>query len=92
MNAKPCWEKGEFQVFIADLLVDFSVSFMDFTLVGKFLGARPDLESLRKMVKRKWSIRGVVDIAPMLNDFFSFIFNCIEDMNMVLCGGPWYFW
>ena len=91
MTAKSCWEKGEFQVFIPDPLVDFSVSSMDFTLVGKFLGARPDLESLRKMVKRKWIIRGEVDIASMSNGFFSFIFNCKEDMNMVLCGGPWSF-
>ena len=56
MIAKSYWEKGEFQVFIPDPLVDFSVSSMDFTLVGKFLGARPDLDSLRKMVNRKWVI------------------------------------
>ena len=43
------------------------------------------------MVKQKWVIRGDVDIAPMSNGFFSFIFNCKEDLNMVLCGGPWSF-
>ena len=91
VTAKSCWEKGEFQVFIPDPLVDFSVSSMDFTLVGKFLGARPDIDSLRKMVKRKWAIRGEVDIAPVSNGFFSFIFNCKEYFNMVLCGGPWSF-
>ena len=56
---------------------------MEFTLVGKFLGERPDLVSLRKMVKGKWAIRGEVDIAPMSNDFFSFLF--------VLYVGPWSF-
>ena len=91
MTAKSCWEKGEFQVFILDPLVNFSVSSMDFTLVGKFLGARPDLDSLRSMIKQKWVIRGEVDIAPMSNGFFSFIFNCKEDLNMVLCGEPWSF-
>ena len=53
VTAKSCWEKGEVQVFILDPLVDFFVSSMDFTLVGKFLGARPNLDSLRKMVKQK---------------------------------------
>ena len=67
------------------------MSSMDFTLVGKFLGARLDLDSLRKMVKQKWVIRGEVDIPPMSNGFFSFIFNYKEDMNMVFCGGPWSF-
>ena len=27
----------------------------------------------------------------MSNGFFSFIFNCKEDMNLVLCGGLWSF-
>lgn len=55
------------------------------------MGARPDIESLKNMIKRKWVIHGQVDIAPMLNGFLSFVFNCNEDMNMVLCGGPWLF-
>jgi len=67
------------------------MSSMDFTLVGKFLVAIPNLDSLRKMVKRKWVVRGEVDIPPMLNDFFSFIFNYKEDMKLVLCGGLWSF-
>ena len=91
MIAKSYWEKGEFQFFIPDPLVNFSVSSMDFTLVGTFLGARPDLESLRNMVKRKWVIRGEVDIAPLLNGFFLFTFNYKEDMDRVLCGGLWSF-
>ena len=91
VTSKTCWEKGEFHIFIPDPLVDFSVSSMDFTLVGKFLGARPVLDSLRKMVKRKWALRGEVDIAPMQNGFFMFNFNCKEDLNLVLCGGPWSF-
>ena len=78
-------------MFILDPLVKFSMSSMEFTLVGKFLGARPDLVTLRKMVKGKWAIQGEVDIAPMSNGFFSFLFNCKEDLNMVLCGGPWSF-
>ena len=36
VTAKSCWEKGEFQVFIPDPLVDFSMPSMDFTQVGKF--------------------------------------------------------
>ena len=91
VTSKACWEKGEFQIFIPDPLVDYSVSSMDFTLVGKFLGARPVLDSLRMMVKRKWALRGEVDIAALQNGFFLFNFNCKEDLSFVLCGGPWSF-
>jgi hypothetical protein len=88
VTSRSSWEKGEFQIFIPDPLMDFSVSSMDFTLVGKILGARPVLDSLRKMVKSKWALRGEVDIAPMQNGFLLFNFNCKEDLNLVLCGGP----
>ena len=64
---------------------------MEFTLVGKFMGARLDIETLKKMVKWKWAICGQVDIAPMLNGFFYFVFNYKEDISMVLYGGPWAF-
>ena len=76
--------------FISNLIVDFSVSIMDYTLVGKFMGARFDIDALR-MIKRKWVIHGQVDIAPMMNGLFSFVFTYKEDLNMVLCGGPWSF-
>ena len=64
---------------------------MEYTLVGKFLGARLDIDTLKNMLKKKWVIHSQVDIAPMANRFLSFVFNYKEDMNMVLCGGPWMF-
>lgn len=64
---------------------------MEFTLVGKFLGAHQDIDGLRNMVKRKWALCGKVDIMLMMSGFFSFVFTCKEDLNMVLCGGPWFF-
>ena len=83
-----CWEKDEFQIFILDLIVDYSISTMEFTLVGKFLGAHLEVDGLRNIVKRKWAICEQVDIVLMMNGFFSFVFTCKEDLNMVLCGGP----
>ena len=91
VTLKACWEKGEFQIFISDPIVDFFVTSMEFTLMGKFMGARLDIETLKKMFKWKWANRREVDIAPMLNGFFSFVFNCKEDMSMVLCRVPWAF-
>lgn len=61
---------------------------MEFTLVGKFLGAHLEVDGLRNMVKRKWGLCGQVDIALMMNELFSFVFTCQEDLNMTLCGGP----
>lgn len=91
VTSKSFWEKGEFQIFIPDLIVDFSILTMDCTLVGKFMGVRPDIDALRNMIKRKWNIRGQVDITHMMNGFFSFVFNCKEGLNMVLCSEPWLF-
>lgn len=64
---------------------------MDLTLVGKFLGVRPDIDVLRNMVKREWAVHGQVDIDLMMNGFFSFGFTFKEDLIMLVCGGPWSF-
>ena len=45
------WEKGEFQIIILDWIVDFSVASMEYTLVRKFIGARPDIDTMKKMIK-----------------------------------------
>lgn len=52
ITSNSCWEKGEFQVFIPDPILDHSISSMEFFLVGNFLGLRPDIENMRSMVKR----------------------------------------
>lgn len=39
VTSKSCWEKGDFQIFVLDSIVDCSISSMELTLVEKFLGA-----------------------------------------------------
>ena len=51
VTSKSYWEKGDFQIFIPDQIVDFSITSMEYTLVGKFLGARPDIDTLKNMLK-----------------------------------------
>ena len=58
VTSKSYQEKSEFQIFIVDSIVDYSISTMDFTLFGKFLGAHPEVDGLRNMVKRKWALYG----------------------------------
>lgn len=82
-----CWEKREFQIFVPDPLVDHSISNLNLTLVGKFMGSRPTINQIKLLVRKTWHLRGHVDIAVMQRGFLSFIFTCQEDRDMVLCGG-----
>ena len=71
ITLKSCWEKVSFKFFCLDPIIDFSASSMEFTLMGKFMGARPNIETLKKWLK-KWPISGQVDITPTLTGLFSF--------------------
>ena len=61
---------------------------MDSTLVGKFLGARPNIEVVRTFVRRKWALKGQIDIETMAKGCLSFNFSYDEDKREILCNGP----
>lgn len=62
---------------------------MHLVLVGKFVGARPNIEAVRSWVARKRKGKGQIDVVTMACGFFSFSFACEEDFRFVLAGGPW---
>lgn len=39
-------------------------------LGGKFLGSRPDMDSIRRWASLRWKPRGTMDIVALPNDFF----------------------
>lgn len=40
-------------------------------------------------LRRKWKLKGGWQLIDLPNDYFIVKFNLEEDMNSVLCGGPW---
>ncbi|XP_062019300.1 uncharacterized protein LOC133735880 [Rosa rugosa] len=42
-----------------------------------------------KGLRRKWQVKGGWQLIDLPNDFFIVKFNLEEDMNYVLCSGPW---
>lgn len=61
------------------------------SLVGKFVGIRPNIESLKEWKKNKWIIKGRVDLIPLACDHILFNFVQMEDLQWVLQNGPWWF-
>ena len=61
---------------------------MDSTLVGRFLGARPNTKIFRTFVTKKWALKGQVDINEMATRFLSFSFSFEEDKHEILCNDP----
>ncbi|XP_059073640.1 uncharacterized protein LOC131874332 [Cryptomeria japonica] len=59
------------------------------TLVGNFLGSRPNIDIVRAFAKHKWALKGQVEITTMSKGALSLAFSCKEDMSRVLCDGPW---
>ncbi|XP_059076573.1 uncharacterized protein LOC131875882 [Cryptomeria japonica] len=80
---------GKFSISIPDIVIDHNISLTAFTLVGKFVGPRPNIDVVRAFAKKKWRLKGQVEISMMPKGFFPFNFSCLEDQEGVLCGGPW---
>lgn len=79
---------GLVAISVLDKLVDLTVAGLTMTLVGRFSGFRPNIDVVRNFIRRKWILKGQVDVAALPRGFFSFAFNSEEDMNKALCEGP----
>ncbi|XP_059077019.1 uncharacterized protein LOC131876200 [Cryptomeria japonica] len=82
-------EKGRFSIEILDTVIDHNINLMAMTLVGKFLGPRPNIDIVRAFAKCKWSFKGQVEITTMPKGALTLAFSCKGDMSRVLCDGPW---
>ncbi|GLJ26124.1 hypothetical protein SUGI_0500870 [Cryptomeria japonica] len=76
-------------ILIPDELVDKGIASMGCSLVGKFVCPRPNIDSIRSWVARKWKNKGQIDVLFMEKGFFSFSFTYEEDLVSVLSSGPW---
>lgn len=63
----------------------------DHALIGKFIGLWPTEKALRGWIASKWSPKGHITLQRGPKGFFTTIFNCLEDKNRVLDGGPYFF-
>lgn len=52
------FEQGMITLEIPDQIIDRNISRMDLTLVGRFLGTRPNIEVVRAFFRRKWALKG----------------------------------
>ena len=62
---------------------------MNSTLVGQFIGARPNIDDVRSFVRKKWSLKGQVDVSALAKGCLSFCFSYEEDKRDILCSSPW---
>ena len=63
----------------------------DHALIGKFIGLWPTKKALRSWINVKWHPKGHITLQLGPKGFFTAIFNCLEDRNKVLDGGPYFF-
>lgn len=76
-------------ITIPDPIVDHNISIMALSLVGKFMGPRPNIETIKEFVRKKWGLKGQVEVVALPKGFFSFSFSCEEDIVAIRCGRPW---
>lgn len=60
-------------------------------LIGKFVSLWPIEKALRSQINVKWHPKGHITLQLGPKGFFIAIFNCLEDRNKVLDGGPYFF-
>ena len=63
----------------------------DHALIGKFVGFWPTEKALHGWISSKWKPKGHVTLQIEPEGFLDAIFNCIEDRNRILDGGPYFF-
>ncbi|XP_057817059.1 uncharacterized protein LOC131030331 [Cryptomeria japonica] len=63
---------------------DHNIARMENTLIGKFYGMRLNIEVVCGFVKRKWNLKGQVDVVAMNKGCLSFSFSCEEDRKNIL--------
>ncbi|XP_074301493.1 uncharacterized protein LOC141632887 [Silene latifolia] len=72
-------------------LEDFQgeLDFWKFTLMGNFLGSKPNLKQVQDFAQKCWHHIASPMVQYYKKGWFSFRFTCLEDMNAVLREGPW---
>ncbi|XP_074299590.1 uncharacterized protein LOC141630723 [Silene latifolia] len=65
------------------------ISKWKFTLMGNVLGAKPTLKTITEFVQKHWNHGPLSLVQYFKKGWFSFKFDCEEDMNEVLKRGPW---
>ncbi|KAK1284160.1 hypothetical protein QJS10_CPB21g01738 [Acorus calamus] len=63
----------------------------DHSLVGKFAGRRPSVESIERNISRHWKTSQSVLVGFGTNGCLRFEFKCMGDLEMVLQAAPWSF-
>lgn len=63
----------------------------DHALIGKFIGFWPIWKALHGWIVATWKPKGHFTLHLGPKGFFTTDFNCIEDRNRVLDGGPYFF-
>lgn len=81
--------QGKFAISIPDQIIDHNIVRMENTLIGKFYGMKPNIEVVCGFVKRKWNMKGQVDVVAMNKGCLSFSFSCEEDHRNILCNDTW---
>ena len=81
--------KGTFALEIPREIIDHNILSMANTLVGKFVGPRPNIDVVRSFTRGKWDLKGHVEVTAMAKGFMSFEFSCSEDFSRILCAGNW---
>ncbi|KAI0488613.1 hypothetical protein KFK09_028452 [Dendrobium nobile] len=61
------------------------------SLIGYSIGRRPYYESLLSAIRKLWKLKGTMKLLSLSDGFFMQRFSALEDFEMALNGGVWFF-
>ncbi|PNX81511.1 hypothetical protein L195_g037532, partial [Trifolium pratense] len=70
------------------VIEDLSIPWKD-ALVVKLLGKNLGYNHMKKKLENVWNLIGGFELMAVSNSFYMVKFNCEEDKNKVINGGPW---
>ena len=83
-------DQCSYAISISDEIMDHSIRSMASTLIGKFLGPRPNIDDVKTFIRKKWALKGQVLVTAMAKGFMSFdawkIFPifCVKDSGLLV--------
>ncbi|PKU79343.1 uncharacterized protein LOC110111469 [Dendrobium catenatum] len=61
------------------------------SLVGYTIGPYPTYGALISSMRKKWSLKGNLQLTSLREGFFLLRFSVLDDFEMALSGAPWFF-
>lgn len=87
---EPKFTKELVSIIIPKTIMEAGERDLQNTLVGRFVGVRPLIELIQRLIQEIWSTKGPISLIVIPKKFLIFKFQFKQDLQKVIELGPWF--